>query len=178
MEYGLSVFCLFMCADHCFRRASRSGVGRWCGPLPVRPEPGPVSELPALRQRVVGRVRTTGRLVIGRGGLQRQRPPPLQLRQRTVLQRRGRLPAPSVCDRRCVQRSTVGVHRARISGRPHVVQLSELSVLFASGAGRGAAVLAGQEVPVRRYTAKLSKLPLLLLTIDVGYFPYLLAQCR
>jgi len=64
-----------------FRRPSCSRPRR-CGPLPVRPEPGVVSKLPALRQRVAGRLRTTGLIVVGRGGLQRQRRP--LLRQQPV----------------------------------------------------------------------------------------------
>lgn len=105
-------------------------------PLSVRPESGSVSQLPALRQRAAGRARPTGRRRLGRlhRPLQRQRRP---LSGTPPVRR----PLPAVRGRL--------VHRTRLSGRPHVVQLPELSVLLAPSAGRGAQIRA-QAVPVRR----------------------------
>lgn len=140
-----------------FRRPSRGCAGRR-RPIPVRTESGPVSQLPALRQRAVGRVRPTG----GRQRLQR----PLHQQQRCRSVLRFRLPAPSVRGVPLPQQPAAGpvaVHRARLPGRPHVVQLSQLPVLLASGAGRGAQVRA-QEVSVRRQPAELPQLPVLSLT--------------
>lgn len=142
-----------------FRRPSHGCAGRR-RPISVRTESGPVSQLPALRQRAVGRIRPTG----GRQRLQRPLHQQQQQQRRSVL--RFRLPTPSVRGVPLPQQPAVGpfaVHRTRLPGRPHVVQLSQLPVLLASGTGRGAQIRA-QEVSVRRQPSKLPQLPVLSLT--------------
>jgi len=117
-----------------FRGPSHGSAGRR-RPVPVRTESGPMSQLPALRQRAVGRVRPTS----GRQRLQRS----LHQQRRPAL--RFRLPAPPVRGVPLPLQPAAGagaVHRARLPGRSLVFQLPQLPVLLTPGTGRGAQVRA------------------------------------
>jgi len=111
------VFVGLLYSGNRFRGPSHGGASRR-RPVPIRTEPGPVSQLPTLRQRAVGRVRPTC-------GWQRlQRPLHQQQQRRPVL--RFRLPAPPVRGVQLPQQPAAGpgaVHRARLPRRPLVVQL-------------------------------------------------------